>query len=211
MKLLRWIKKFFLFCYYRGKYWPKIWDQRAIMEYSAKELHKCRGLGLTHPEIRDAVKQILDLKLGELVLDIGCGGGGGLKLCDEEKVPAVGIDFSYEMARLTKNAIHYPILNADIRYLPFRHGVFQKIICHSVLHYVPSKDIELALREMVRVLSPGGLIFIGDLPKKGAKRNWWGFQTIFFAREELENLARRVSKRIEFVNLNRDTLDFILK
>lgn len=52
------------------------------------------------------------------------------------------------------------IEQADALSLPFADGSFGAVISNSLLHHVP--DQAGVLREMTRVLSPGGLLFIRD-------------------------------------------------
>lgn len=47
---------------------------------------------------------------------------------------------------------------ADVQRLPFPDGVFQRIECDAVLEHVPSP--ERAMREMERVLAPGGYLHV---------------------------------------------------
>jgi SAM-dependent methyltransferase len=45
-------------------------------------------------------------------------------------------------------------------HLPFRDGAFDLIVCNSVLEYIPSSDRDATLKELDRVLRPGGLMVI---------------------------------------------------
>jgi ubiquinone/menaquinone biosynthesis C-methylase UbiE len=54
----------------------------------------------------------------------------------------------------------------DAEALPFRDGEFDLVIGHAVLHHIP--DLDLAFREVVRVLRPGGrFVFCGEPTRKG--------------------------------------------
>ena len=49
--------------------------------------------------------------------------------------------------------------------IPFQDGEFDIIVINSVLQILPSAEaVERALAELVRVVTPGGLVFVGDLP-----------------------------------------------
>ena len=68
---------------------------------------------------------------------------------------------------------------ADAETLPFEDGEFDLVIGHAVLHHIP--DVELALREVLRVLRPGGrFVFCGEPTRRGdfvarrlSRATWW--------------------------------------
>ena len=51
----------------------------------------------------------------------------------------------------------------DAKRLPFEDGVFSVVMSNSIIHHVPAP--EAALGEMVRVLEPGGWLFVRDLAR----------------------------------------------
>lgn len=68
---------------------------------------------------------------------------------------------------------------ADAESLPFGDGEFDLVIGHAVLHHIP--DLDLAFREMLRVLRPGGrFVFCGEPTQRGdvvarklSTLTWW--------------------------------------
>lgn len=66
----------------------------------------------------------------------------------------VGVDLSPEASRFTDK----PFVCASAVALPFRDGVFDAVWSVAALEHVP--DPELALVEMVRVLKPGGILYL---------------------------------------------------
>jgi ubiquinone/menaquinone biosynthesis C-methylase UbiE len=53
---------------------------------------------------------------------------------------------------------------ADAESLPYADATFDLVVGHAVLHHIP--DVELALREVVRVLRPGGRFVIAGEPTR---------------------------------------------
>jgi ubiquinone/menaquinone biosynthesis C-methylase UbiE len=53
---------------------------------------------------------------------------------------------------------------ADAESLPYDDATFDLVVGHAVLHHIP--DVELALREVVRVLRPGGRFVIAGEPTR---------------------------------------------
>ena len=68
---------------------------------------------------------------------------------------------------------------ADAESIPYPDDSFDLVVGHAVLHHIP--DVELALREVLRVLKPGGrFVFAGEPTKYGdfvarrlSRLTWW--------------------------------------
>ena len=68
---------------------------------------------------------------------------------------------------------------ADAESLPYDDATFDLVVGHAVLHHIP--DVELAMREVMRVLKPGGrFVFAGEPTEKGdwvarrlSRLTWW--------------------------------------
>jgi len=113
------------------------------------------------------------------VLDAGCGRGLALIGCAKKLTTgaAVGIDLwaakdlsHNNPAATLANAIaegvadRVAVETGDITRLPFADASFDAVISMTVLHNIPSRDArDQALRELVRVLKPGGRIAVFDL------------------------------------------------
>ncbi len=103
--------------------------------------------------------------LGDRVLDAACG-TGDLALADllAGAGEVVGVDFSepmLERARQKSNAIDW--VRGDLSALPFPDAGFQAATVGFGLRNVP--DLDRALRELRRVLEPGGRLGILEMTR----------------------------------------------
>jgi SAM-dependent methyltransferase len=85
-----------------------------------------------------------------LVLEVGCGRGAFQDLVTHD----VGVGLSVSVGRYLRK----PFFCASATALPFHDNSFEAVWSIHVLEHVP--DPEPALREMRRVLKPGGLLFL---------------------------------------------------
>jgi ubiquinone/menaquinone biosynthesis C-methylase UbiE len=100
---------------------------------------------------------------GLRVLELGCGEGGNLvNLFVTSLAPprlVVGLDLFPR--KLAFARIQYPtgrFACGDAGRLPFADAAFDLVLCRDLLHHL--EDPEPALRELLRVLGPGGRIWI---------------------------------------------------
>jgi len=104
---------------------------------------------------------------GKRVLDIGCGLGGKTVAYAEAKARVTGVDLSAEnIARCSVFArargVDAVFAAGDAERLPFAAGTFDAVIANDSLEHFA--DPERALRELARVLAPGGSIFLFFTP-----------------------------------------------
>jgi demethylmenaquinone methyltransferase/2-methoxy-6-polyprenyl-1,4-benzoquinol methylase len=103
------------------------------------------------------------------ILDVGCG-TGDLSRAFARMGTVVGCDFCLPMLRIaaakaSRNRQSVALLEGDALTLPFADSVFNVVATAFVLRNL--SDIDRGLREMQRVLEPGGILAILDfsLPK----------------------------------------------
>ena len=119
-------------------------------------------------------------------LEIGAGTGFFLLNLMQAGVMAGGTvsDISpgmVEVARRNARNLGYEVSGevVDAESLPFDDNTFDLVVGHAVLHHIP--DLEGAMREVMRVLRPGGrFVFAGEPTERGdvvartlSRGTWW--------------------------------------
>lgn len=122
-------------------------------------------------------------RAGALVLDLGCGSGSLLDVLERRGHRTIGMDVRPEgLARAHERHPEALLVQAEADRLPLRDGVLDAVVALDVLEHV---DDAAALREVARVLRPGGVL-IASVP---AVPWLWSF------RDEDAGHLRRYSRR----------------
>jgi ubiquinone/menaquinone biosynthesis C-methylase UbiE len=155
----------------------------------------------------EIITQAAKLKGDEILLDLGCGSGiysrpfsrrlnGGI---------VVGLDLSLPMlyyassrARVEK-IDNLLLIHGNAFDLPFTDNEFDAVICGATIHHFSISDLLRVIKEVRRVLKPGGRFMAASL------RNWipgqlskkfvdWYYQQVgtnFFRSDDLESLFKQ--------------------
>jgi SAM-dependent methyltransferase len=96
-----------------------------------------------------------------LTADLGCGPGHVARYLREQGVEVLGIDLSPEMIRWARQLNpEIELRVGDMRSLEIADGTLAGVVAFYSLIHLADPEIALALREMRRVLAPGGLALI---------------------------------------------------
>jgi len=108
---------------------------------------------------------------GKICLDAGCGGGiATYALLQMKGAKVFAFDIGRKCLDVARNKCKTESLNplflqCHIENIPLKDNVFDFVNCNGVLHHL--YDFVRAFSELVRVLKPGGFMFIGVYGKGG--------------------------------------------
>lgn len=127
----------------------------------------------------------------ETALEIGSGTGFFLLNLMQAGIASTGVvtDISPGMLQVaTRNAYDLGLTVqgrvGDAESIPYDDSSVDLVVGHAVLHHIP--DVELALREVLRVLKPGGrFVFAGEpthygdvVARRLSRLTWWAVTTV---------------------------------
>jgi len=157
---------------------------------------------------------LIELKPGEVVLDLGSGGGIDVLLSAKRVGPtgkAYGLDMTDEMLALAREnqrqagVENVEFLKGEIENIPLPENAVDVLISNCVINLSADKD--KVLREAFRVLKPGGrfavsdVVVRGEVPEEVRKSMLLWVGCIAGALEENDYLARLKSAGFEDVSI----------
>jgi len=136
-------------------YWKKVYSDDKLVPTIYQDRH-CTALSWV---------QDLGLRPNARILEVGCGAGLLTVALARHGYMVDAVDSTDVMLQTTrKTAAHHCVEDrvriqaADVHALPFQPGTFDLVIALGVIPWLHSE--RLALREMQRVLKPGGYLLV---------------------------------------------------
>ena len=129
----------------------------------------------------ELVKQA-NIQPNQRVLDLGCG-TGTLVVLLKRKYPAaeiVGIDpdpkaLQRAQKKVRRAGVAVQLDEGFADELPYDEGTFDRVVSSFMLHHLEEPEREKTLREVLRVLKPGGSFHLLDFAGgEDRARGWWG-------------------------------------
>ena len=130
-------------------------------DYDYKRTKDIRDCDVIEREIEITKKFLLNSKKGK-ILDVACGTGRLFPFYGKREI--YGIDISKDMLKIAKKK--FPgakLVVSDAEKIPFKPNYFPVVITSKFIVHTP--NYEKVIKEMNRVVQPGGSIII-DFPNK---------------------------------------------
>ena len=162
-----------------------------------------RSMNRGHSELTDWALCHIDIKSGDHVLDVGCGGGKTVgKLCEKVGGGKVyGVDYSELCIKKAEKLNHKNVIcgkaklkKASVSALPFESDKFDFVTAVETYYFWPDKLNDL--KEIARVLKPGGkLLLVFEMLKDKNDPDKWA----------------KVEKRLNIEAVSREYIDDMLE
>lgn len=110
----------------------------------------------------EALLSVADFPFGGRVLDVGCGVGECARLMQRARPDLDFVLVNFSARQLADCPEHFEQHLADAHALPFADESFDAVMFNAALG---NMDAEVALAEAVRVLKPGGVLFLNEVAR----------------------------------------------
>jgi ubiquinone/menaquinone biosynthesis C-methylase UbiE len=125
-----------------------------------------------YQELMDTFIQKLEIKQGEVILDAGAGTGNLGEKIEKAGGVVVGFDsseFGLEIHR-RKTPHAKLVVGSLLDPLPFSDNYFDKICSNNVIYALPKTKRREVLKELYRILKPGGKIIVSNVHSRFAPK-----------------------------------------
>ena len=159
--------------------------------------------------LRRALLEQASLQPAYRVLDVGCGTGTLATLIKQEHptITVIGIDpdpkalaRAERKARRTEVSVHFERGFADA--LPYADATFDRVFSSLMFHHLGKNEKEQSLREIRRVLRPGGRLEFLDLASPDAHAHGFLSRVIHSHAQVRDNVDRTIVQLMEAAGFN---------
>lgn len=136
-----------------------------------------RMMNTSHSPLTDWALTHLAIPKDATVLDVGCGGGRTIEKLAQTAILVFGVD--YAAGSIAESKSHNSLLiaegkvqidHASVSNLPFTSDFFDVVTAIETQYYWP--DVPQAMREILRVLRPGGRLMVVAESYRGGRNDW---------------------------------------
>lgn len=163
-----------------------------------------------YDEVLDRVKEVCKLSKNKRVLDIGTGTGNLALQCLSKGADVIGIDPSEPMLAKArkkvkrKSRIEFQQVDDPFLVNPYPDNYFDAVVSTYAFHHVPHRLKPRCIKEIIRVLKPGGVWALGDLvfeskekEKQALKKFDWLDEDEYFERiDELQKVFKKMGMKL---------------
>ncbi len=175
----------------------RLYDRAYLLSNALDGIADYEAGGLSVVRRREV--ELLDVAPGHRALDVGCGRGETAAEIRERGAEVVAIDYSWDAVVLTSERLdgNGSVAQANAVALPFRDRSFDRVLLSDVVEHVPWPMAEQLLREVRRILAPGGRVVVHTAP------NLWFISVVKRPLVLLLRLTRRQSALQRFAEYDR--------
>ncbi|MBP7652676.1 class I SAM-dependent methyltransferase [Candidatus Dependentiae bacterium] len=194
--------------------WNQYWNNRSKTETSDVSASGYTQSGNTvTPEIicsmQEDISKKLEISAADKMLEVGCGAGMHVKVFKPKVKQIIGIDLAFGMTNRAKSECGINTVNSGSVTLPFKNSIFDKLLCYSVFHYFCDYDYALnVVKEFLRVVKPGGIILIGDIPDKNKRNQYLNYMN---KGNKINNFKDKIKYIINGLNIKKYNLELFYK
>jgi methyltransferase len=124
-----------------------------------------KGMNKGHEKLASWARSFLNIKEGDRIIDLGCGGGRNVQYFSTKAKYVYGLDYSKMSVKVSRElnekeikAGRCEIFEGDVSEIPFEDESLDIVTAFETIYFW--KDIEKAFKEIHRVLGVGGTFLI---------------------------------------------------